>query len=209
MDPAERAAQAAEMRQQADAGWTHRQIADHHEVSVATVRRRLEVASVKHGRGGSVPLSDDESAGMWDLWVRGTTQAEIAKQFGVAQQTVSDRLNRWRERMPETDRQSAMQRCLDQLDLMQQPLLDLAAGALPPAYSNGRAMKDADGNLVPDHSLRIQAVKALLATQDRLARLLGLDAPAKTEVAVTEQAGEAAKEAAARAQVMLTGEASS
>lgn len=202
----DRAEQAAAMAEQRAAGRTYQQIADHHGVSVATVARRLRSAdaSIKSDGSGPAP-AEAKAAEMWQLWLAGHTQTEIADLYGITQSSVSERLTRYRQRLPETDRDDHLQRCLDQLDQMQRPLLDLVTGTPPPAYSNGRAMKDADDNLVPDRSLQIQAVKALLATQDRLAKFLGLDAPAKTEVAITEQVTEAARAAAERAKAYLAG----
>lgn len=197
--------QARAMRELVNQGWTLQQIAEHHGVSVATVRRRLrsDTTSIEPDSPTGHVSTGAETADMWRLWISGVNQTEIGQRVGISQSAVSERLARYRQALPETERQVYLQRCLDQVDDMQRPLLSLITGPPPPAYSNGRAMKDGNGEPVPDWPVIISAVTGVLRTQERMAKFLGLDAPAKAEVLHVEQATEAAKAAADAAAARL------
>jgi hypothetical protein len=76
---------------------------------------------------------------------------------------------------------------------------------LPPAYSNGRPIVDEDGVIVRDAGPRMAALDRIVKVEDRLAKLLGLDAPVKADVTVNEQARQQAQDAAAQAVARLHG----
>lgn len=190
---ADREAQAKEMTGQHAEGWSIEQIAAHHEVSVATVRRRLggpgQYRDKRRPKSPTLTGTDvsfeSDTATMWREWVGGMRQWEIADKYGITQQTVSERLTRYRENLPETEREMILRRELDLLDEMRRPLINLITGPPPPAYSQGRPMKDAHGEPVPDWPVIISAVTGVLRTQERMAKFLGLDAPAKLETTGT------------------------
>lgn len=204
MDREEQAQRMAEQRAQ---GWTYEQIATDHGVSKTTVQRRLNPTgtSADHGHPtrpappGPQASKEKDTAEMWRLSVEGWTQREIADHYGIGQPTVSDRLKRYRQNLPETDREMILHRNLAELDSMRRELWRIVEADPAPAYSHGRAVKRDDGTSVLDHSERLAAMDRLLRIQERIARSLGLDAPAKAELAITEQATDAAKQAAARA----------
>lgn len=201
MDKAEQAAGMRELREQ---GWTLKAIAERFGVSISTVDRRL-APHFETGTNGGAPVRNEQTAEMWAAWVGGKSQIDIAREHNITQQSVSERLCRFREQLPDPERDTVLRRCLDQIDLLQKPLLDLVSGTPPPAYSNGRAMKDDEGKAVPDWSVIISAATSVLRTQERLAKFLGLDAPAKAEVLHLEAATEAAKAEAEAALEYLGG----
>lgn len=200
------------MREQRAQGWSYERLAAEHGVSTATVSRRLNdkptSSKYRRPRDPGVHLSNEvETAEMWRLSILGHTQAEIGERFGITGSSVSERLRRYRDNLPETIREDVLRREVELLEEMRRPLVKLVAGDPPPAYSNGRAMVDTEGNPVPDWSVIISAVTGVLRTQDRLAKFLGLDAPAKAEVLHVEQATEAAKAEADAALAFLEGQA--
>lgn len=205
MDREEREEQARLMGEQRDQGWTHKQIAAEHGVSVATVAKRIGPTSKRDRTPdrGPHPSKAADTAAMWAEWVKGATQQEIANRYGLHQTTVSERLKRYQETLPEDTRETILRREIDRLDQIFTPLLTLATSEPPPAYSNGRPMVDDDGKAVPDWSVVISASQAVLKIQDRLAKFLGLDAPAKAEVLHVEAASEAARAAAGAAAARL------
>jgi hypothetical protein len=187
---AERAKVMADQRAQ---GWTIEQIATEHGLSSSTVyrylggpnKRRDKVRPKSPTPTGMLMSKEAETAAMWREWVAGKTQYEIAEAHGITQQTLSERLTRFRQNLPETEREMILRRELDLLDEVRRPLIDLITGPPPPAYSNGRKMVDDDGTPVPDWPVIISAVSGVLRTQERMAKFLGLDAPAKMETTGT------------------------
>ena len=85
---------------------------------------------------------------------------------------------------------------LDRLDTLYRTALGVMAKTHP-MVQNGRVMRDADGRPVEDSMPRLQAIDRLLRIQERRARLLGLDAPAKTDVRVTDALDEQIQQLAA------------
>lgn len=209
----DRERQSAEMRAQRDQGWSYAKIARHHGVSPSTVSKRLnpERGELYKRRpdGGTLPSHEADTAEMYRLSILGWTQAEIGGRYGITQTSVSERLCRYRKSLPTTIREDVLRRELDILEEMRRPLLKLVSEDPPPAYSNGRPMVDEQGKAVPDWSVTVSAVRAVLATQDRLAKFMGLDQPAKTETLVhVEAATAAAKAEADAAAAFLVGEPS-
>lgn len=202
----DRTTQARAMLTAHESGATLEAIAAEHGVSTRTVRRRLadlKAAPAMKPDGPDVHVSEEARTGdMWRRSVEGWTQTQIGEHYGISQPAVSERLSRYRRALPETPRETVFQRELDRLDALMRPLLDLVNGRPPPAYSNGRAMKDENGELVPDYSVMLSAVDRVVKVQDRLAKMLGLDAPARAEVHV-EAVTDAARQAAERAKAFL------
>lgn len=205
--------QAKVMADQHAEGWSIERIAAEHDVSVATVRRRLggkgRYRDQRRPKSPPSPGTDisfeSDTAAMWADWVGGMRQWEIAEKHGITQQTVSERLTRYRQNLPETERETILRRELDLLDEMRAKLLAIVDSPSPPLFSNGRAVKDAEGDLVPDHGPQMQAIDRVLRNQERLAKYMGLDAPARAEVLHVEQATEAAKAEADAAVAFLNG----
>jgi hypothetical protein len=58
----------------------------------------------------------DRDAQLWAEWVNGSTQAEIAQRHGLAQQTVSDAVNRYSASIPDQDKRTYRERALSRLE---------------------------------------------------------------------------------------------
>lgn len=148
-----------------------------------------------------MPQTDDAdrlSERDWDMWVayvKGTTQREIAAQYGLAQSTVSERLKAAKESIPPEERDLVVRRHLDEIASVSRELWKLIDAEPVPAYSNGRRMTmpneaapddpDIPGDQVWDHSGRITAMRELREWQKRQATLIGLDAPTQQEITAT------------------------
>lgn len=89
--------------------------------------------------------------------------------------------------------------------MLQKTAVDIMEMPLPPAYSNGRPMLDDDGTMVRDVSARLAALDRVAKQQERLAKVLGLDAAVKAEVTI--DASRATAEAAADALAYVMGDA--
>ena len=61
----------------------------------------------------------------------------------------------------------------------------------------GRVVRHADGRPLEDSGPRLQAIDRILKVMERRARLLGLDAPAKSDVRVTDVLDEQIQQLAA------------
>lgn len=155
-----------------------------------TERRRLE------GRDGRI----------WRAYLLGSTQSELAKDHGLSQQRVSEIIAQARAEIPETDLSEARKDHLDVMRVLTQTAAEIMEMPLPPAYSNGRPIVDENGVMVRDVSGRLSALDRIVKMQERVAKVMGLDAPVKADVTVTEQAGRKAAEAASEAMVRLMGD---
>ena len=100
----------------------------------------------------------------WELRLRGVTQVDIAIELQVSQGFVSGLLKRAREEMVEQNRLDAGTATGEQVGR-----LDKMIAALSPAAEAGD----------------VKAVQALLAVEDRRAKLLGLDAATRKAVDLT------------------------
>lgn len=154
------------------------------------------MARKKEGRNGEI----------WRLWCGGMTQAAIAERFEISQTRVSEIVAAVRAEIPEPDRAALMTRELDFLDQAREAFMELANADLPPMFTkDGGILFDEKGGVVRDVSTRLAALEAALRTGDRLAKRIGLDAAAKVNVGVDEQAAEAARLLAADALARLQG----
>lgn len=147
------------------------------------------------GRNGSI----------WRAYLFGTTQEELAERHGISQERVSQIIKAVRASIPETDVSEARKRHLDVLDVLAKTAAEIMAAPLPPAYSNGRPIRDDDDNLVLDAGPRLAAMDRLVKISERVSKVLGLDAPVKADVTVSEQESQSAEAAAAAAIARLAG----
>lgn len=138
-------------------------------------RRRIERDDLT-GRTGQI----------WAAYVNGETQEAIGKRHGITQQRVSAILAEVRSTIPEEDRAHLVQREAEMLDRLRTAALDLVDRPPIPAYSNGKPILGFDGvTVAEDHSGRLAALDRAVRLHERLSKLLGLDAAAKVEAAVT------------------------
>jgi hypothetical protein len=152
--------------------------------------RRLE------GRNGSI----------YRAYILGTTQEELAAQHGLSQERVSQIIREVVASIPEEDLAERRKRTLDVLDVIGREMAAIMDAPAAQAYSNGRPMVNDDGTPILDYGSRMAAADRLVKITERQAKLLGLDAAQKVDVAVSEQAREAAQAAAADALAWLHGE---
>lgn len=143
----------------------------------------------KEGRNGAI----------YRAWVLGTTQEALAQQHGIAQTRVSEIIRAVQASIPEEDLAERRAKYLDSLDVLGQEMAAIMDAAPTQAYSNGRPMFDEQGRPILDYSVRMAAADRILKIGERASKVLGLDAPVKADVTVSEQADRVAEAAAAEA----------
>jgi DNA-binding transcriptional regulator LsrR (DeoR family) len=143
---------------------------------------------------------------IWRDYIAGHTQEALGERYGISQQRVAQIIKEVRAQMPAEDLAELRQDSTELLRELRRATVELVRADLPPAYSNGRPILDENERMVRDAGPRLAAVKAALGVEDRLAKLLGLDAAAKVDVSVSEQAKAREAEAAADALSFLHGD---
>lgn len=157
---------------------------------------------------GSGPRLEDRNGAIWRAHVSGVTQEAIAAEHGISQERVSQIIRQIRESIPEVDRAHLVQRETEFLERLRVEALKLVDRGPIPAYSNGKPIMSFDGETIAeDHSGRLAALDRAVRLHERLAKLLGLDAPAKADVSLTVAERDATSAAAASALAYLTGDA--
>jgi hypothetical protein len=154
-----------------------------------TPSRRLE------GRDGRI----------WRAYLLGTTQEALAAQEGLSQTRISEIVSAARAAIPEADLAQARTDHLDAMRTLAEVAADIMEAPLSPAYSNGRIMLDENGRAILDAGPRLAALDRLVKINERVAKVMGLDAPVKADVTVTEAANRKSAEAAAAAMSRLHG----
>lgn len=151
---------------------------------------------------------EKRDADMWQAWIDGKNTYQLAAMFDLTPTGAKKVIDKLREKygqLERTDREAMRQRLIGSaLDTMSH-LAELMHGDPIPAYSNGKPILDADGNIALDYTARINAARALLVANKRLAELTGADAPSQVEITVTAQAQLTAEEAAAQALARVMG----
>lgn len=151
--------------------------------------RRLE------GRDGEI----------WRAFLLGKTQDTLAEEYSLSQQRISQIISACRAECVDPELSTARKEHLEVMRMLQKTAVDIMEMPLPPAYSNGRPMLDDDGTMVRDVSARLAALDRVAKQQERLAKVLGLDAAVKAEVTI--DASRATAEAAADALAYVMGDA--
>jgi hypothetical protein len=149
---------------------------------------------------------DGRNGDVWRAYVSGETQESLAQRYGIDQSRVSQICSAVRASLPAEDIDARRQRYVELLDRQLAMVAALVESEPIPAYSNGKPILDEHGNVALDHTGRLNALKAGLAVTERVAKLLGLDAPARADVNVTGAAREATSAAAAAAAAYLAAE---
>ena len=147
----------------------------------------------------SRPATEGRNGAIYQAYILGTTQEELAELHGISQERVSAIIAAVRASIPPEDLAAARSDHLDVLRRLTQVAAELMEAPLPPAYSNGRPMLDEDGAMVRDIGGRLAAMDRIIKATERASKVLGLDAPVKADVTVSEQADRKAEEAAADA----------
>lgn len=124
----------------------------------------------------------DRDYDIWERYVSGQTQEQIAEHHGLGQQAISRIISRMRDDIPIEERRARQRRQLADLDHLRDEALRLVESAPIPAYSNGRPILMPDGDTAEDHTSRVRAMDMVVKLQEREAKALGLDAPTKVSV---------------------------
>lgn len=159
-------------------------------------------------KNNGTPRLEGRNGAIWRAYVTGKTQEAIAEELGIDQSTVSRAIAAVRASIPEADKQSLVQREIDFLDVLRARAIEISNLAAAPvtAGKDGNVVHDPEtGAVVRDYSGQLAAMREARAAHERMTKLLGLDAPAKVDVTVTEQTQQAAQAAAADALARLHG----
>jgi transcriptional regulator with XRE-family HTH domain len=135
------------------------------------------------------------------LKLRGMTDRQAGAQMGVSHTTIQNWTKQEADErvLPLADELRKVQ--LERLGEMRQSALDVLE-RIHYAVSHGKVVEDPDGGPLEDSAPRLAAIDRLLRVEERIAKLMGLDAPTRSEIeARVEQKPEEllAKIAAARA----------
>lgn len=124
-------------------------------------------------------------AEMYELYLGGRTQQDLANQFGISRQTVSADLAAHRASLPLPSVDDIRKNHADLLERMRKSMIELVEkeGAPITAGKDGTVVFDpVTCAPVRDYSLRVQAQRELLKIIEREAKQFGSDAAAKVEV---------------------------
>ena len=150
---------------------------------------------------------EDRDLEIWRRYVRGERQIELARAYNLSQQAISAALGRVRDAIPTHTREEIIAREVDFLEATRAEILSLwvdTNGAPVTAGKDGDIVRDPEtGDVVRDHTGRLNAARMALAYSERMAKLLGLDAAVRVDLGASEEA--AAIAAAAEAQAHLHG----
>lgn len=145
---------------------------------------------------------------IWRDYCAGRTQEALAREYGITQGRVSQIIKTVRDSLPDETREEEIQRSLEMLHDLRAGALEIWRMAPAPVFvgKEGDPAQDPDtGEWVRDHSGRLRALETAVKVDERISRLLGLDAAAKVDVSL--EAGErmAAERLAAEAVARLNG----
>ncbi len=116
----------------------------------------------------------------WELRLKGKSIRQIAAALDVAVATAHNDLKTVLERTKEENNQAA-----EDHRVVSVSRLDRAIATIEEALEAVTVHTNEDGDVIhagADHELRLKALDRLIKLEERRAKLLGLDAPVKTEV---------------------------
>lgn len=121
---------------------------------------------------------------IWRDYIRGMTQEALAEKYKISQQRVSQVIARVRDSIPESTREELIQREIEFLDRLSAEVMELWDQQAAPVTvgKDGDVLYDPEtGELVRDHGGRLRALETALKVRQRMAELLGLNAPTKLQ----------------------------
>jgi hypothetical protein len=132
----------------------------------------------------------DRDREMFDAWIAGQRQVDIAGRYGVSQQTVSDAVRRYRRLLPPLDREAELDRSLalvDDLIAEWRPKAGQSLGAarLLDRLVNTRAKLAGlvESRVQVEHTGQVQVqVESLDVVVERIRTRQGLPAPGQIQV---------------------------
>lgn len=111
----------------------------------------------------------------------GHTQVELAEEYGLAQSAISRIINKLRESVTLPTREDLVKRSVARLDALLKKAWAVAE-AEHLAVSHGRVIYDPrTGEPMKDHAPLLQAIDRIVRLEERVAKLLGLDAADRLE----------------------------
>ncbi len=135
------------------------------------------------GKFARSPETAERDAHAAELRRRGYSYRAIAADMGVTPGAAHVAVQRALRAIVEEPAQDVRAMELERLDAMERKVQEILARKHI-TVNNGRVIY-LDDQPVPDDTVTLQAIDRLLKIQERRARLLGLDAPAKTEMGAT------------------------
>ena len=122
---------------------------------------------------------------IWMARAHGASLADIAAEYGLSTARISQVVKQVAACLiPDDDKPEIVKLALELYGKLRRDLVELVESP-PPAFApNGKELVDRDNMPVPDHKLQVSAIETLLKTLAQYQKLLGLDAPAVTQVSM-------------------------
>jgi hypothetical protein len=133
----------------------------------------------------------ERNAAIWRAYVSGRTQVSLAEEYGVDQSRISQICATFRDAIKQETKEERALRELAFLDEVRERAMEVAKLPAPPvtAGKDGDIVYDPtnkgpDGKpaVVRDHGGRLTAMSLAVQTSAHMRKLLGLDAPTRTEI---------------------------
>lgn len=129
---------------------------------------------------------------IWQEYMRGATQTELAQAHGVSQQRISQIIDTVRQEVTAESVEEVNQRTiglLHELTAVHMRIVD--GGPQPKVAQSGKIVYDpVTGEAIPDWSQVMQAASGVVRITERVAKILGSDAAARQDLNVTVDPGE-------------------
>lgn len=142
---------------------------------VAEVKR----AAAKYTRGPRKLERDQE---IFKAWVAGESQQSIADRYDITQAAVSQAINRLRGYSTQEQKAEFIAREIAKLLELSQMGMAVARSRAVPKTHSGEVVRDERGNVIRDHSGRLEGGRFAIEAGRELRKLLGLDAATKAQV---------------------------
>lgn len=151
-------------------------------------------------------MIEERRAKVLDLHVRGMPQYVIAKQFGVSRRVISEDIAhmvaRRREEVPQLA-DNLIARQFEELEAIREKAWAIANQKHVHVTREGRVAVGLDGAPLIDHVPNLAAMNLLLKTQERVAKMFGLDMPKKIDVEAKVVTVDAARAALAELRLQV------
>jgi hypothetical protein len=140
------------------------------------MKRIFNQAKRVEGRNGRI----------WLAYIAGASVPGIAEENHISATRVYQILEQCRRDQPPEEREEIRRRRLELLAVVQQVSMEMVLAELPPAFApKGKPHETAAGEPVYDPSTRLAAIDRVLKIDERIAKATGTDAPAQSQVQLT------------------------
>jgi hypothetical protein len=151
-------------------------------------------------------IIEDRRAKVLDMHVRGVPQYVIAKSFGVSRRVISEDIAemvaRRREQIPELA-DAMIARQFEELEAIREKAWAIANQKHVHVTREGRVAIGMDGQPLIDNVPNLAAMNLLLKTQERVAKMFGLDMPKKIDIEAKVVTVDAARAALAELKLQV------